>query len=67
MFTGVNLKTCKDGIARGFGDDRNLGRRDCVLVALSADGQYLDVAFVFDKADRAKEIYLAWLEDVARV
>lgn len=67
MFTGVNLVTGKDGIARGFGDDRSLGRRDCVLVALSADGQNLDVAFVFDKADRAREVYQAWLEDVERV
>lgn len=67
MFTGVNLVTGKDGIARGFGDDRSLGRRDCVLVALSADGQYLDIAFIFDKAHKAKEVYQAWLEDVARV
>ena len=66
MFTGVNLKTGKDGISRGYGDNRNAGRRDCVLVAYSADGQYLDIAFIFDKADKAEDIYLAWLEDVAR-
>ncbi len=66
MFTGVNLVTCGDGVARGFGDDRSLGRRDCVLVALSADGQYLDIAFVFDKADRAREVYEAWIDDYIR-
>ena len=66
MFTGVNLVTGKDGISRGFGDDRSLGRRDCVLVALSADGQYLDIAFVFGKADKAEEVFEAWIDDYIR-
>ena len=66
MFTGVNLKTGIDGIARGFGDDRNTGRHDCVLVALSEDGQFLNIAFVFNKADKTEEVYQAWLEDVNR-
>lgn len=66
MFSGVNLITGKDGIARGYGDDRNLGRRDCILVAYSADGYNLDIAFIFGKADRAREVYLAWLEDAER-
>lgn len=63
MFTGTNLKTCGDGNSRGYGDDRSIGRRDCVLIALSADGQYLDVAFVFGKADKAEEVYEAWIDD----
>ena len=66
MFTGVNLKRFKDGTARGFGDDRSIRRKDCVLVALSADGQFLDVALVSDKADRAEEVYEAWIDDYIR-
>ncbi|MBR4375969.1 MAG: hypothetical protein IKS91_02960 [Spirochaetia bacterium] len=66
MFTGVNLVTGRDGVARGFGDNRNQGRRDCVLVQYSADGQNLDIAFVFGKADRAEEVYNAWIEDIER-
>ena len=67
MFTGVNFTTGKDGKARGFGDDRSIGRRDCVLVEYSSDGQSLDVAFIFGKADKAKEVYQAWLDDLERV
>lgn len=66
MFTGTNLKTCGDGNGRGFGDDRSIGRRDCVLIALSADGQYLDIAFVFGKADKAEEVFEAWIDDYIR-
>ena len=66
MFTGVNLKKGRDGKGRGFGDDRNLGRRDCVLVELSEDGQSLNIAFIFGKADRAEEVYQAWIEDIER-
>ncbi len=65
-FTGLNMKQSKDGIYRGYGDDRNIRRRDCILVALSADRQNLDIAFVFGKADKAKEVYQAWLDDVKR-
>lgn len=66
MFTGVNLVAGRDGVGRGFGDDRNIGRRDCVLVQYSADGHNLDIAFVFGKADRAEEVYNAWIEEIER-
>ena len=64
MFTGLNLITGRDGIARGYGDNISIGRRDCVLVQYSSDGQYLDVALVFDNASKAEEVYQAWIEDI---
>ncbi len=67
MFTGLKMKQGKDGIYRGYGDDKNLRRRhDCILVAVSNDQMNLDIAFVFGKADNAREVYKAWLEDVER-
>lgn len=67
MFTGLKMKQGKDGIYRGYGDDKNMKRRDCVLVAVSPDQQSLDIAFIFGRADKAKEVYQAWLDDVERV
>ncbi len=66
MFTGLKMITGKDGTARGYGDNRNAGRRDCVLVALSEDTKSLDIAFVLGRADKAGETFRAWLEDVER-
>ena len=66
MFTGLKLITGKDGTARGYGDNRNAGRRDCVLVALSEDVKSLDIAFILGRAARAGETFRAWLEDVER-
>ncbi len=67
MFTGLKMITGKDGLARGYGDNRNAGRRDCVLVALSKDTKSLDIAFVLGRADKAGETFRAWVEDVQRI
>ncbi len=56
MFTGLKMITGKDGTARGYGDNRNAGRRDCVLVALSEDVKSHDIAFILGRAAKARKL-----------
>lgn len=66
IFTKLRMITGEDGTARGFGDYKNAGRRDCVLVALSEDVKSLDIAFVFGRANKAWETFRAWVEELER-
>ena len=66
MFTGLNPVLCGDNKYRGFGDDRNLGRRDCILIEYSRDEMTLDVHFLFGKADRAADIFDKWCRSFGR-
>ena len=61
MFTGLKIEQGTDGVFRGYGDDRNIGGDHCVLVELSKDCEFLDIAFINGKSDISKVVFLEWL------